>query len=116
MKVGTRVILRVGAMVGLCVPGVCVGCRGVESGVGVKAFVAAGMECDCMARCRGEAMSWSDRPQGSRGWGPGISSRVGGAGLTGRNRKGRVGVLRDVTCHVFINLEVHSWPCCFFGL
>ena len=67
VKVGTRVILRVGVMVGLCVPGVCVGCRGVESGVGVKAFVAAGMECDRMARCRGKAKSWPDRPQGSRG-------------------------------------------------
>ena len=88
MKVGTRVILRVGAMVGLCVPGVCVGCRGVESGVGVKAFVAAGMECDRMARCRGKAKSWPDRPQWPRGWNPGIASRAGGAGLTGRNHKG----------------------------
>ena len=52
------------------------------------------------------------RGAGIPGLHPGLAELALQAGIA----RGRVGVLRDVARHAFINLEEHSWPCCFFGL
>ncbi len=61
--------------------------------------------CTHTARCRGEAKSCPCRARCRPGWCPGIASRAGGAGLTGRNRKCGVAVSRDFPCHACISLE-----------
>ena len=61
-------------------------CSGGDANANLNTCIA----CNRMVRCRGGAKSWPYRPKGLLGWGPGIASRAGGAGLTGRNRRGRV--------------------------
>jgi hypothetical protein len=64
------------------------GCRGPGSGFDANPNPDTSITCNRTARCRGEAKSWPYRPKGRKGWVPGIASRAGGAGLTGRNRTG----------------------------
>jgi hypothetical protein len=127
---------------GLVCAGGGVGCRGIRSGVGANASPGTGITCNHTAGCRGGAKSWPYRPRGLPGWCPGIASRAGGAGLTGRNRKGarvcrrtfhvmRVSASNVTTRRVAANLVfgalcvsglraipvlVHSRRCCVCGL
>jgi hypothetical protein len=84
----TRGELRGGAMVDLLVPGSPVGCRGQGSGIDANPNPDRSITCNRTARSRGGAKSWPYRPKGRTSWMPGIASRAGGAGLTGRNRMG----------------------------
>ena len=73
------------------------------------------------ARCRGEAKSWPYRPKGCAGWVPGIASRAGGAGLTGRNRTGGPGAFARLHTSCVSDLDmlpvpVHLRRCCVSGL
>ena len=93
---GTRGVWRGGAMVDSWLPRMRVRCRCVRSGVDPHANPSTSIACNRTARWRGEAMSWPYRPNGLPGRFPGIASRAGGAGLTGRNRKGGVGSISSL--------------------
>jgi hypothetical protein len=88
VMVGARGVWRGGAIADLCLPRVRVVCRGVRSGVDAHTNPGTSIGCNRTPRCRGEAKSWPYRPRGTFAPGPGIASRAGGTGLTGRNRKG----------------------------
>ena len=83
-------------MVDLWLPQVRAGCRCVRYGVDAKANPGASIACNRTVRLRGGAKSWPYRPKGLSGRFPGIASRAGGAGLTGRNRKGGVGSISSL--------------------
>jgi hypothetical protein len=81
--------------------------------LGATAYVPASVRMRSRARrsgagkqrsCSCVAKTWPYRPMGPRGWMPGISSRAGGPGLTGRVRGKRCGrravdVNSPVTAH-----------------
>ena len=63
---GTRGVLRVGAMVDLCLPRVRV-CRRVGSGVDANSNPGTWIACNQTARCNRGAKTWPYRPKGTAG-------------------------------------------------